>query len=156
MPATSDVIAAEKSILPWASFLLGSIMGSLVRGLFRGCILQTLIAKDMAECGKFNHKLLNFFLAHGVDEDYGLDMVAVSVLFLVDETQVDEREQFARVSASNTGYKQFSANYVHFQKVLPRLEKIGFLKKEEGSNLILLENGGDKGVLQDQVGQKVK
>ncbi|MBD3186045.1 hypothetical protein GF325_04375 [Candidatus Bathyarchaeota archaeon] len=90
----------------------------------------SLVAKDLKQCGNFDYKLLHVFPKHGVEEEYSMDMITSLIFFLVDQEQVDERDLFARVSASSAGYKQFSDSFILFKKAIPRLQEMGLVERD--------------------------
>lgn len=94
------------------------------------------IARDLDQYGDFDHKLLHMFPDQGIDENYSDDMIAALVLFLLDEHAIDERDLFARVSASSAGYKSFANTYLSFVAVLGTMEKWGLLRRE-GTMLVV-------------------
>jgi len=100
------------------------------------------ISKDLNLCGDFDYKLLHMFPESSFEENYNLDMIAALVMFLIDDN-LDERDLFARVSASSAGYRQFDLNFMLFQKALVYLEKIGFLKHDGENNSIIVEGDAE-------------
>ncbi|MBN2152691.1 MAG: hypothetical protein JW839_14665 [Candidatus Lokiarchaeota archaeon] len=95
------------------------------------------IAKDLALCGTFDNRLLHFFPAASMNENYSVDMVR-SIITLIIEDDIDERELFARVSASNVGYRPFDLNFILFQKALAALERSKLVKREEPNNQVIV------------------
>ncbi|MHA1370819.1 MAG: hypothetical protein ACTSRA_14045 [Promethearchaeota archaeon] len=97
-----------------------------------------LISRDLKQYNDFNHKLLHFFPPQNLENNYSLDVISALAIFLIDDEVIDERDLFARISASNAGYKSFSDSYFLFQKAIARLESLGILKKIEKSNELVL------------------
>ena len=97
---------------------------------------MSLIVKDLRLYGDFDHKLLHFFPRGSMDDLYSIDMISSLILFLIDENQVDERDLFARVTASNAGFRQFNDNFMLFKKAIPRLEKLGVLEENADNGII--------------------
>ncbi len=95
------------------------------------------IAKDLALCGDFDRRLLHFFPPASMNENYSIDMIGSIITFIIDDN-VDERELFARISASNVGYRTFDLNFMLFQKALAALERGKFVKREEGNNQVIV------------------
>ncbi|MFX0098219.1 MAG: hypothetical protein ACFFCS_01470 [Candidatus Hodarchaeota archaeon] len=98
----------------------------------------TKISRDLKDYGDFNHKFLHLFEPRSFEDNYSLDMISSLIVFLIEENQVDELDLFARISASNAGYKSFNDNFMLFQNALKKLEKLEFLKIDEINNKICL------------------
>ncbi len=105
------------------------------------------IAKDLGLCGEFDRRLLHFFPPASLDENYSIDMIGSIIAFIIDDN-VDERELFARVSASNAGYRPFDLNFILFQKSLEMLERAKFIKRDEENNQVI--------VIDETIADKVK
>ncbi|MHA1997849.1 MAG: hypothetical protein ACTSU9_06995 [Promethearchaeota archaeon] len=98
----------------------------------------TLISKDLKLCNDFDYKLIHFLPNQGMDESFSVDMISSLIIFIVEEEEIYYRDLFARISASNVGFKSFRDDFLFYQKVIPRLEKLGVLKRGEEANKIIL------------------
>ncbi len=105
-----------------------------------------LISRDLRNYDDFDHRLLHFFPSRSLDDNYTTDMIVSLLLFLIEEGQFDERDLFARISASAAGYKKSMENFLLFQDALPQLERMGIIKKDESAGVICV-NGIDAGDL---------
>nr|MDO8086370.1 hypothetical protein [Candidatus Sigynarchaeum springense] len=95
------------------------------------------IAKDLALYGEFDHRLLHFFPPASTGENYSVDMIGSIITFIIDD-DVDERELFARISASNVGYRPFDLSFILFQNALTVLEKGKIIKRDEKNNQVIV------------------
>ncbi|MHA1890724.1 MAG: hypothetical protein ACTSYS_07020 [Promethearchaeota archaeon] len=98
----------------------------------------SLISRDLNLYGGFNQKLIHFFPRMNTNDAYNLDMIKSIIPFVIDDDVLDKRELFARITASNAGYKNFQDKFLLFEKALEHHEKIGIFKLNEDSYLINL------------------
>ncbi|MEX2682367.1 MAG: hypothetical protein Q6373_012270 [Candidatus Sigynarchaeota archaeon] len=95
------------------------------------------IAKDLALCGEFDRRLLHFFPAASMNDNYSIDMIG-SIITLIIDDNVDERDLFARISASSAGYRPFDLSFTLFQNALAFLEKEKIIKRDEEHDQVIV------------------
>lgn len=134
---TNTAITGEPLLLPGANHdVLSRLPASEARDRV-DAIASDLASRVVVDREPVHHSLLDIFPPASLGDNYSTDMIGSIITFIIDDN-VDERELFARVAASNVGYRPFDFNYTLFQKAITMLEHAGFMKRSGDDGKVLV------------------